>query len=205
MGHSQGGLLVKLQAVHTGTRFWDNVSRAPLEEIPLSPETRDVFRQALFLEPAPFVRRVVFISTPHRGSFIAGRRIVTNLIRAAVSFPARILSISAELAANRAALADALIGEPTVASAVDNMSPRHMFIQTLQAIPVASGVPAHSIISVASDGPVERGDDGVVAYASAHVDGVESERVVRSGHSTQGHPDTIAEVHRILLLHAASP
>jgi hypothetical protein len=85
------------------------------------------------------------------------------------------------------------------------MSPRHIFIQTLQAIPVAPGVPAHSIISVAGDGPVERGDDGVVAYESAHIDGVESERVVRSGHSTQGHPDTIAEVQRILLLHAASP
>ena len=45
-------------------------------------------------------------------------------------------------------------------------------------------------------------NDGVVEYDSAHIDGVESELVVRSGHSTQGKPETIAEVRRILRLHA---
>ena len=38
--------------------------------------------------------------------------------------------------------------------------------------------------------------------SSAHIDGVESELVVRSSHSTQGKPQTIEEVRRILLLHA---
>ncbi len=47
------------------------------------------------------------------------------------------------------------------------------------------------------------GDDGVVKYTSAHIDGVDSELVVRSGHSLQQHPHTIEEVRRILLLHAA--
>ena len=37
----------------------------------------------------------------------------------------------------------------------------------------------------------------------AHIDGVESELVVRSGHSAQQHPDTIAEVRRILFLQLA--
>jgi hypothetical protein len=50
---------------------------------------------------------------------------------------------------------------------------------------------------------VETGDDGVVEYRSAHIEGVESEYVVRSGHSTQGDPHTIEEVRRILLLHWA--
>jgi hypothetical protein len=49
---------------------------------------------------------------------------------------------------------------------------------------------------------VEQGNDGVVAYKSAHIDGVESELVVNSGHSAQGNPRTVAEVRRILLLHA---
>jgi hypothetical protein len=40
-----------------------------------------------------------------------------------------------------------------------------------------------------------------VAYESAHIDGVESEKVVRSPHSTQGHPETIEEVRRILREH----
>ena len=60
---------------------------------------------------------------------------------------------------------------------------------------------AHSIIAVKDDGPVESGDDGVVAHPGAHLPGVVSEPVMRSGHSTQSEPKTIAEVRRILLLH----
>ena len=52
------------------------------------------------------------------------------------------------------------------------------------------------------DGPAEEGNDGVVEYVSAHLDGAASELVVRSGHSTQSHPHTIEEIRRILLLHA---
>jgi hypothetical protein len=40
-----------------------------------------------------------------------------------------------------------------------------------------------------------------VEYKSAHIDGVESEFIVRSGHSCQGHPFAIEEVRRILLEH----
>jgi hypothetical protein len=54
---------------------------------------------------------------------------------------------------------------------------------------------------VNGDGPVESGDDGVVEYSSAHLPEAASELVVRSGHSNQSDPRTIAEVRRILLLH----
>jgi hypothetical protein len=56
----------------------------------------------------------------------------------------------------------------------------------------------NSTIPVKGDGPAEDGNDGVFEYRSAHVDGVESEPVVRSGDSTQGTPQTIEEVRRIL-------
>jgi hypothetical protein len=64
-------------------------------------------------------------------------------------------------------------------------------------------VHAHSIIAVAGNGPVEGSDDGVVEYSSSDLDGVDSEYIVRSTHSTQSNPYTIEEVRRILLLHAA--
>jgi hypothetical protein len=54
---------------------------------------------------------------------------------------------------------------------------------------------------VLGEGPVTGKTDGVVAYESAHIEGVESEKVVRSGHSTQGHPETIEEMKRILNEH----
>lgn len=50
--------------------------------------------------------------------------------------------------------------------------------------------------------PPEQGNDGVVEYKSAHIEAVESELVVRSGHSTQGTSETIEEVRCILYEHA---
>jgi hypothetical protein len=73
----------------------------------------------------------------------------------------------------------------------------------MAATPIAPGVHAHSVIAVKGDGPIEGGNDGVVEYSSAHLDGVDSEYIVRSTHSTQSNPYTIEEVRRILLLHAA--
>jgi hypothetical protein len=80
------------------------------------------------------------------------------------------------------------------------MSPDHPFIKTLAALPIEPGVPYHSIIAVKKgyEDPTE-GNDGVVAYASAHIAGAESEYLVRSPHSVQGHPLAIEEVRRILL------
>ena len=72
-------------------------------------------------------------------------------------------------------------------------------LQVLQPIPASSRIPAHSIIAVEGDGPKEQGNDGVVAYTSAHIDEAVSELVVRSSHSVQGNPQAIEEVRRILL------
>ena len=68
------------------------------------------------------------------------------------------------------------------------------------------GQPAHShsIIAVLGESPVIGKTDGIVAYESAHLDGVESEKIVRSSHSCQAEPDTILEVRRILLGHVAN-
>jgi hypothetical protein len=64
-----------------------------------------------------------------------------------------------------------------------------------------NGVIANSIIAVDSDAPLSDVGDGVVKYMSAHIDGVESEKIIRSSHSVQGNPETILEVKRILHEH----
>jgi hypothetical protein len=81
------------------------------------------------------------------------------------------------------------------------MDPAQPFIKTLAPIPVAEGITAHSIIAVQGDGPIQTGGDGVVKYESAHIEGVESEVVVRFGHSVQGQPKAVEEVRRILTEH----
>ena len=167
IGHSQGGLLVKMQVISSGDRIWNAGSRKPLAELQLSDETRDLLRRGLFIEPLPEVSRVVFIATPHRGSFVAGRRFIANVVRRLLSLPFTLTGVAADLARNPDVAA---AGVPLVVpSAVDNMSPRHHFIKVLQEIPVSQTVKVHSIIPVEGDGPVEEGDDGVVKYSSAHI------------------------------------
>jgi pimeloyl-ACP methyl ester carboxylesterase len=197
IGHSQGGLLVKMQAISSGDRIWNAASKKPLDELVLSDQTRDLLRRGMFVEPVPQVSRVVFICTPHRGSFVAGRNVIANVTRQLLTLPFTLTGVAADLARNRGALTPLV-----VPSAVDNMSPRHHFIRALQEIPVVPSITVNSIVAVEGDGPVEEGDDGVVKYTSAHLEGVESELIVKSDHSTQGNPHTIEEVRRILRLHA---
>ncbi len=87
-------------------------------------------------------------------------------------------------------------------TAVDNMSAHHPFIEITSTIATPATIPAHSIIPVKGTGPYENGNDGVVAYQSAHIDWATSEKVVRWNHSCQGTPEAIEEVRRILYLHA---
>ena len=46
-----------------------------------------------------------------------------------------------------------------------------------------------------------RSTDGVVPYTSSHLDGVASEKIVRSDHGVQKDPEAIREVRRILREH----
>ena len=60
----------------------------------------------------------------------------------------------------------------------------------------------HSIIgNRGRKGELTKSSDGVVEYHSSHLSNVESEKIVPSSHSAQGHPQSIAEIQRILLLH----
>jgi pimeloyl-ACP methyl ester carboxylesterase len=200
IGHSQGGLLAKMTAIDTGSRLWDGLSNRPLDELRMQPETRELLQEALFIEPEPFIGRVVFIATPHRGSYLAEfslGRFVAGLVR----LPFNVLRAGGDVITNNP---DAFTFDPTRTrfGSVYGMTPGSPLITGLAEIPVAPGIPAHSIVAVRGDGPVEDGSDGVVRYESAHIDGVESELVVRSGHSVQGNPQTVLEVRRILLLHA---
>ena len=44
----------------------------PFDEFQASPETKEILRRSMFFTPVPSVKRVVFLATPHGGSFISG-------------------------------------------------------------------------------------------------------------------------------------
>src|SRR5512137_2105985 len=65
IGHSQGGLLVKLMVVDLEQEIRAEL-RTMLENPGVSDETRDLMQKMTAVRPLPFVRRVIFLATPHK-------------------------------------------------------------------------------------------------------------------------------------------
>jgi pimeloyl-ACP methyl ester carboxylesterase len=199
IGHSQGGLLTKLTATHTGDALILAATGKTLAGLKLSADEEKLVRRVAVFEPLPEVKRVVFISTPHRGSYQAGNfarklaRRFLELPQAALQTTTQFLTLAPRIGPN----------VKLASTSIDTMSPDNPAILALAEIPVTPPIKAHSIIAVKGDDVPPAGGDGVVKYTSAHIAGVESELVVRSGHSCQGNPVTIEEVRRILRVHLA--
>jgi pimeloyl-ACP methyl ester carboxylesterase len=196
IGHSQGGLLVKLTVVHGRLDWFERATGDPFED--LSAEHREVIRPLIDFEPSPHVDRVVFIGTPHGGSFLSDEPL--GLIASAfVQIPRAMRKVGTSFYGAHGEVPQDL--RERMPTAVEGMRTDNPFLFLLRETPIADAVRAHSIIAIEGDGPAEEGDDGVVTYRSAHLEGVESEFIVRYEHSCQSHPPTILEVRRILLEH----
>jgi len=200
IGHSQGGLLTRMTVTDAGDKIWRVASDRPLDKLEVDDETREALRRTYFYPPLSCVKRVIFISTPHRGSYRVSS-LARRVARWFISLPvgAAKLTIKAIQYPLRRGADDGKIPPPP--NSIDGMSPDNKYLHVVAAAPFARGIKAHSIIAIDGDDRPPEGNDGVVTYRSAHLDKVESEVVVRSGHSCQGTPVAIEEVRRILLEH----
>src|SRR5687768_15107820 len=81
------GCSPKLTATETGDKLWRTVSDKPLDDADYTPAQKEQIRSFLFLDPLPCVRRTVFVSTPHRGSYRIGG-FLQKITRRLVSIPA---------------------------------------------------------------------------------------------------------------------
>ena len=142
------------------------------------------------------------MSAPHRGSDLAKNfigRLASMLVRAPTKLLSAGLVAMQSLTPDPAALK--LKGLP---NSVDTLAPNNRFVVAINKIPIAPGIPYHSIVGDRGRGDTPNSSDSVVAYWSSHLDGAASERIVPSNHSTPLNPEAIAEVHRILKLNAGS-
>jgi pimeloyl-ACP methyl ester carboxylesterase len=201
IGHSQGGLLTKSIAMDSGDRVWGTISTNRLEDLNITEAQRAELRRLVFYRPLPFVKRVVFIATPHRGSYLSGG-LARRLARRFVALPGTVVSGGSRFLPLTQGSELGRFLNNKIPTSLDGMSPKNPGLLAVADIPVAPEIKAHSIIPVLGEGdPQDGGRDGVVAYSSAHVDFVESEFIVRSKHSCLNQPATIEEVRRILHRH----
>jgi pimeloyl-ACP methyl ester carboxylesterase len=201
IGHSMGGLLSRLSISSSGQALWNTASKVPPDQVEMEPELKNLLMEALFFEPVPSVSRVIFVSTPHRGSPI-GDELVGKLASRMIRVPKDILTIRETLAKynGQENVSEAFRGT-RYATSVAQLGLGNPVLQAINQIPMKEAVPYHSIIGYNGKEPLPMGSDGVVPYTSAHLDGALSELVISSDHSAQEKSEAIAEMRRILTLH----
>jgi pimeloyl-ACP methyl ester carboxylesterase len=211
IGHSMGGLVAKLLAVDGGDDFWQLVCTQPLDSLHLKAETRAELQRIFYFHAQPSVRRVVFLGTPHRGARISVSP-PARLAAYLVHLPRRLTETARDVARENPRV-EFRFAPDQLPSSLALLRPGDPGLQLLASRPRPPGVHFHSILGVAPptaaipervltvQSPAEK-TDGVVTYASAHLDGVDSECVVTADHThVQSHPQTLQEVRHILHAH----
>ena len=188
VGHSMGGLLSRMQAISPGDAFVRS-------QIP--PDRRSKFnslppdhlaKRTMQFEANPAVQRVIFISTPHRGSKVADWSLTTWFTKF-LRLPTKITTAAVDLIPT-------LVKSPEQYSSISRLSPSNPLYQVLEGLPIKA--PHHSIIGDRGRGDTPNSSDGVVAYWSSHLASAESEVIVPDDHGAFDDPSAIAEMKRIL-------
>jgi pimeloyl-ACP methyl ester carboxylesterase len=200
VGHSMGGLIAKLLITESRDDLWHQVSPYPFERLNAQVEHRELLLRAFFFQPTPCVRRVVFIATPHRGSRL-GKQFVGRLGDRLVRLPNPLREIHQELLARNGANFFTEFCQEGLPSTLDDLEWHNPLLLAMDGLPVHPSVSVHTIVGRIGLGPLAQSSDGVVPYASAHLDWAVSEAVVPSSHFCQDHPRTLQEIRRILRTH----
>ena len=191
VGHSMGGLLSRAQISRIGLAEAEGM----VPGVGQLPED-SLVRRALVFEPRADVSRAVFLFTPHRGSRLASNSLGAWGIRL-IRLPDTLLNEVGELL-------ETLAGQygGRLPTSIHGLSPDSPFLRVLD--DTKPTVPTHSILGDRGRGDLANSSDGVVPFSSAHFPSAESEVVVPSGHGGITHPDTVAELKRVLKLEPAA-
>jgi pimeloyl-ACP methyl ester carboxylesterase len=202
VAHSMGGCISRLLITDSGQLIWDQMYTVPPEKMDLTPEHKHIVTECAIFEHRPEIGRVIFISTPHRGSNLASGWLA-RLGSKLVQLPAKLLSTGREEARYQKHAA----GEKHIArfpDSVDTLAPSNDFVRALHTVPIKPGIPYHTIAGDRGRGDSPKSSDGLVPYWSSHLPDAQSETIVPSGHSAHQNPRTHEELHRILTLHSRS-
>ncbi len=204
LGHSMGGMISRVLMTDSGMTLWNATYDKPPGEMGFAPETRKVMTDALIFQHRPEISRVIFLSPSHRGANMATNfmgKLGSKLIGGPIDL---IKGDTSALAKIKPASTGAQLKK--MPNSIDFLNPENRFVKNLDKLPLAKGIPYHSILGDRGKGgnlsrtePIS--SDGIVPYWSSHLDGAQSEIIIPSGHWTNQHPLGIAEVRRILYLH----
>jgi pimeloyl-ACP methyl ester carboxylesterase len=198
VGHSMGGILTRMQVTNPGRALWNAIFRDKADKIYAELPADSLLKRALLFKANPHVSRVVFFSTPHRGSDLANLRI-SSLAARFIRMPVTLVK-----GFNKQLLGIMQQVDPSIRripTSIQGLSPRSQLLKALADLPLT--VPSDTIVGDrGKPGPLAESSDGVVPYWSSHLPSSESELVVPTGHDSFNHPNSVTNLERILLTKA---
>ncbi len=201
ISHSMGGLLSQMQTETVTRADWHRLypERTDALFAKVTPDS-NIYR-AMTFDANPDVKRVVFISTPHKGANMATESIGQFAIKL-ISLPVDITHTITSTLGNEIGF---ILGnkDNRLPTSVSSLAPSNPMLHVLASKKVIP--PSHSIIgNRGRSGPLADSSDGVVPYWSSHLGYAQSEVIVPGPHSCYGYPEAAAELKRILRLHLKS-
>jgi hypothetical protein len=194
-----GGILCRLQATDIGPTDWQAVFPERAAAVLPMLESRPRLRNALIFRANPVVKRIIFISTPHRGSAIASGGIGALRDRL-IRLPA---TLTTGLVRQVVQAGNPNTKGARIPTSIDGLSPNSPLFKVTHRLAIRA--PHYSIIGDRGKGDTPNSSDGVVPYWSSHLDSASSEVIVPTGHGALNSPLAIAEIQRILRLNTGLP
>jgi len=199
LGHSMGGLLSHAMAVDSKNHFWNLNSFWQFKDLIGPRDVLDKLAHYTFFEALPFVERVVFLATPHRGSEYANG-FVGRLGSGLISQPDAYSNLLSQLVKDNPEAFNTRRFR-RLPTSIETLEVDAPVLMALLAMPPRPGVTFHSILGARAPGAPTETTDGVVTYRSSHFEKAESELLVASDHGVPKSSAAIQEVLRILRLH----
>jgi hypothetical protein len=205
VGHSMGGLVSRMQTIESGDRFWNLLSKVPIEAIRASDDERSKLAKCFYFHPNPAIKRVITLGTPHHGSEFADAY-TRYFGRTFIKMPAMMLELSNKLIRDNP---DSFRNTDllTRTTSIDSLAPDCQIFTALNQAERSPFTSYHTVIGVMPKdtwlGRFSEEGDGVVGKSSARMANTASELIVPADHmSVHRYPLSVLEVRRILLEHA---
>ena len=196
IGHSMGGILSRMQATNAGRVIWDDQFKAKADQLYAQVPDDSLVKRSLIFSANPTVKRIIFVSTPHRGSALAsggigalGMRLIRLPLKLVTAVPQSVIAAVAP---------DHDPKKYHLPTSISGLSPSNPLFKALDKLPIEA--PHNSIIGDRGRGDTPKSSDGVVPYWSSHLDSAQSELIVPTDHGAMKSPKAVAEIRRILLL-----
>ncbi len=202
IGHSMGGVISHASLVKPGDAMYRAFQERPLDQVTQNKNLREAIRLLTMYEPLEPPDRVIFMAAPHRGSPMANRFFSTwlrNLIRLPKTMTVNLIDFT--LHDMGSIISSGKTSSEGWFTSIGSLSPDYPGYKAMAESPFRSGLKLNSVIGDRGRGDTPNSSDGIVPYWSSHLDGVESECIVPSGHSVQACQPAAEETKRILKRH----